>query len=164
MYVIDGMTGVPTSLYRLGYTDAGDDGRFTDDFFQYNNESTSFQELMKNYTFVLRYTGLRWYGDLLPPGQRFYTKTTPEEYHAFWDNAFSKIGENDNSTMLISGPSLGLNPIGVDFYEMRRRSVRGKSYDYGPYGILVPLMDFYAGSGFLQCSDKSRAELSDRYL
>ena len=161
MYVIDDMSGKPASLLRLGYTDYFNNGRFTDDFFQYNNESSSFQELMTNYTFVLRYTGLRWYGDLLPPGERFYTKTTPEEYHAFWDNAFSKIGENDNSTMLISGPSLGLTPVGLDFYEMRRRSVPDETFDYGPYGILVPLMDFYAGSGFFHCTDKSREELLD---
>ena len=158
MYVIDGMSEKPASLLRLGYTDTGKDGRFTDDFFQYNNESTSFQELMKNYTFVLRYTGLRWYGDLLPPGKRFYTKTSQEEYHAFWDNAFSKIGENDNSTVLISAPNFGLTPVGVDFYEMRRRSIPGQSFDYGPYGILVPLMDYYSGSGVFHCSDKAREE------
>ena len=62
LYVIDGMTSKPSSLLRLGYTEGGDDGRFNDDFFQYNNESSVFQVMLKNYSFVLRYTGLRWYG------------------------------------------------------------------------------------------------------
>jgi hypothetical protein len=76
---------------------------------------------------------------------------------------FSKVGENDNriSTILISGPSLGLTPVGLDFYEMRRRRVPNKTFDFGPCGILVPLMDFYAGSGFFHCFEKnSRDELS----
>ena len=33
-----------------------------DDFFEVNNKTDDFQELMKNYTFVLRFTGRRWYG------------------------------------------------------------------------------------------------------
>ena len=36
-----------------------------------------------------------------------------------------------------------------------------KIFDFGPCGILVPIMDFYAGSGFFHCFDKkSRDELS----
>ncbi len=64
------MSGKPTSLLRLGYPDieAGTDGvidnHFSDDFFQYNSETTGFQDLLKNFTFVLFYTGLRWYGKL----------------------------------------------------------------------------------------------------
>jgi hypothetical protein len=70
VFEILNMSGKPTSLLRLGYPDieAGTDGvrddYFSDDFFQYNNISTGFQELLKNYTFVLFYSGLRWYGKL----------------------------------------------------------------------------------------------------
>ncbi|KAL7531293.1 hypothetical protein ACHAXR_003958, partial [Thalassiosira sp. AJA248-18] len=60
MYVINNMTGKPFSLMRDGYPD-DDDSLTDDDFFEVNNSTTEFQELMKNYTFVLRYTGRRWY-------------------------------------------------------------------------------------------------------
>ena len=42
----------------------------------------------------------------MPPGKYYYSSTVsdaPEEYHAFWYNAFSG-GESDNSTFLISAP------------------------------------------------------------
>lgn len=70
VFEIINMSGKPTSLLRLAHPDieAGTDGvrddYFSDDFFQYNNRSTGFQELLKNYTFVLFYSGMRWYGKL----------------------------------------------------------------------------------------------------
>ena len=68
----------------------------------------------------------------MPPGKYYYSSTpsdAPEEYHAFWDNAFSGLGESDNSTFLISAPALDtLDPAGVDFYEMRRRNIPNSTF------------------------------------
>lgn len=159
IYVSKKMTGKPMSLLRTGTEiETGPDGLreefFTDDFFLYNSQSAQFQELLMNYTFVLRYTGRRWYGDLLQPKLKYYHSGQYEEdYHAFWDNAFSGIGIADNSTMLISAPTVDLTPVGIDFFEMRRRNVPfGEThYDYGPMGVLIPLVE-NEGSGFFHCS------------
>ena len=37
-----------------------------DDFFDINLKNEAFVNLMKNYTFVLSYTGQRWYGQIKP--------------------------------------------------------------------------------------------------
>jgi hypothetical protein len=148
------------SLLRTGtYTQTGADGLreeyFTDDFFEQNNKTADFQELLKNYTFRLQYTGRRWYGDLLPPGIHHYKIMSryQEDYHAFWDNAFSGLGEEDNSTMLISAPTIDMTPVGIDFFEMRRRNVPFGElhFDYEPMGVLVPLIE-NEGSGFFHCT------------
>ena len=86
------MTGMPFSLLRLGYPENGEEyfeidypnstyasGVLDlplhkhheptffedDDFFDqnYKNRQDEFELLMKNYTFVLHYTGRRWYGE-----------------------------------------------------------------------------------------------------
>ena len=78
------------------------------------------------------------------------------EYHAFWDNAFSGIGVEDNTTFLISAPTFGGSPVGVDFFETRRRNIvfddDVHEYDYDPYGVLIPLVK-YQGSGFFHCNN-----------
>ena len=38
-----------------------------DDLFEVNNKSEAFQQLMTNYNFLLRYTGRRWYGQIIDP-------------------------------------------------------------------------------------------------
>lgn len=63
---------------------------------------------------------------------------------AFWNNAFSGLGEQDNRTLLISAPAASSgSPVGVDFYEMRRRNIMFESgefdYDYCPFGVLIPV-------------------------
>jgi len=58
---------------------------------------------------------------MFPPALLHGTKWYDGDYHAFWDNAFSGLGVEDNSTFLISAATNGLTPVGVDFYEMRRR-------------------------------------------
>jgi hypothetical protein len=81
------------------------------------------------------------------------SKLPSSQYHAFWDNAFSGLGESDNSTFIISAPALEtFDPVGVDFYEMRRRNVPNSTFEYGPMGVLIPLIE-YQGSGFFHCSD-----------
>ena len=83
---------------------------FDDDFFEIYNKSTSFQQLMSNYTFLLRYTGRRWYGQILDPGLSGET-FKEEEYHAFWMNSFSGLGQDDNSTLIISEPTSKNSPV-----------------------------------------------------
>lgn len=87
------MTGKPYSLLRLGYPEIGEEYYeieyynmsnasdvsdwplhkhnepaffVDDDFFEQNyiRRPDEFEELMENYTFVLHYTGRRWYGKL----------------------------------------------------------------------------------------------------
>ena len=166
VYYVGNLTGKPMSLLRTGtYTEIGTNGLreeyFTDDFFEQNNKTFEFQELLMNYTFVLRYTGRRWYGDLLPPGVHHYMVASHynEDYHAFWDNAFSGLGEEDNHTMLISAPTIDMTPVGIDFFEMRRRNVPFGElhYDYGPMGVLVPLIE-NEGSGFFHCTTESLSQ------
>jgi hypothetical protein len=188
MYVIRDLQGKPYSLLRLGYPNDGPqyfnitypndttdgvvahkhyhDSFFEDDdFFEVNN-STEDQELYKNYTFVVKFTGQRWYGQIVPPGLT-EENFKEEEYHgmltfyiqvvvfkhqtnplapnkAFWHNSFSGLGDQDNRTLLISAPAASKgSPVGSDFFEMRRRNIVFESgqfdYNYGPYGVLIPV-------------------------
>mmetsp|Transcript_29222 Transcript_29222/g.47377 ORF Transcript_29222/g.47377 Transcript_29222/m.47377 type:complete len:174 (-) Transcript_29222:136-657(-) len=127
---------------------------FDDDFFEIYNKSTSFQQLMSNYTFLLRYTGRRWYGQILDPGLSGET-FKEEEYHAFWMNSFSGLGQDDNSTLIISEPTSKNSPVDVDFFEMRRRNKVFEGgiydYDYSPYGVMIPLVA-HDGAGFFHCN------------
>jgi hypothetical protein len=63
VYMINGMSGQPTNLLRLGYPEV-DTGLFTDDdFMMYNNVTTEFQDFIEGpYSVILKYTGLRWLG------------------------------------------------------------------------------------------------------
>ena len=110
---------------------------------------------MNNYTFVLAFTGRRWYGKLVSPDV-YRGNFKEEEYHAFWQNAFSGTGTQDNSTLIISAPASNQgSPVGLDFFEMRRRNIAFEAgiydYDYGPFGVLIPLVE-YEGSGFFHCN------------
>ncbi|KAL7469751.1 hypothetical protein ACHAXS_010855 [Conticribra weissflogii] len=178
VYKVNNLQGIPYSVLRLGFPD-DDDVHFEvqhkqsstieilpphkhtdpeyfldDDFFETNNRSTAFQKLLKNYTFVLRFTGRRWYGQISQPGLTS-ASLEEEEFHGFWNKIFSGTGEEDNSTLIISDPSLGGSPVGLDFFEMRRRNdifEGGKyDYDYDPFGVLIPLVP-YSGSGFFHCN------------
>jgi hypothetical protein len=59
----------------------------------------------------------------------------------------------DNNTFLISEPTFEGSPSGVDFFERRRRNQKEieKYYDYDPFGVLVPLVNFADGVGFFHC-------------
>eukprot|EP00984_Skeletonema_dohrnii_P010533 scaffold4109_cov101-Skeletonema_dohrnii-CCMP3373.AAC.2 len=125
-----------------------------DDFFEINNQSVAFQTLMKNYTFLLRYTGSRWYGQIIDPNLSS-NSFKEEEYHAFWMNSFSGTGQEDNSTLIISEATTMAHPAGVDFFEMRRRNKVFEGgvfdYDYSQYGVLIPLVA-HDGAGFFHCN------------
>ena len=51
------------------------------------------------------------------------------------------MGVDDNRTVIISAPTTDSSPVGVDFYEMRRRNKQfegtEKNYNYGPFGVLL---------------------------
>ena len=125
-----------------------------DDFFQQNNITAAFAELLQNYTLRLIYTDRRWYGQMEPPNFAT-TGFEQEEFHAFWWNTFSGLGEQDNKTIIISAPTDGGTPVGVDFYEMRRRNIASEpgdlDHNYGPFGVLIPLTE-YEGTGFFHCN------------
>ena len=132
MYVAN-MKGKPYSVMRDGYPGESDqyfeveypvntsiavaphkhespDDYQDDDFFEINNKSVAFQQLVTNYTFLLRYTGRRWYGQIVDPslsGESF----KEEEYHAFWQNSFSGLGQEDNSTLIISEITSKVSPV-----------------------------------------------------
>ena len=81
-----------------------------DDFFEIHNQSVAFQQLMKNYTFLLGYTGRRWYGQIVDPSLSA-DSFREEEYHAFWMNSFSGLGQEDNSTLIISEITSSVSPV-----------------------------------------------------
>ena len=81
---------------------------------------------------------------------------SPEICTAFWLNAFTGPGNQDNTTLLISAPAASAgSPVGSDFFEMRRRNgvfeVGEFDYNYGPFGVLIPLTG-YEGSGWFHCN------------
>ncbi len=56
-----------------------------------------------------------------------------ENYHTFWDNAFSGLGVEDNIMMIGSAPTDNITPVGVDFFEIRRHNVPFVGHNhYGP--------------------------------
>jgi len=79
---------------------------------------------------------------------------TSKEYHAFWAKTFTGLDKDDNATLIISDPTSSEVPVGVDFYELRRRNsvfAQGEyDYDYGPFGVLIPLVG-YEGVGLFHC-------------
>lgn len=94
-------------------------------------------------------------GDVFPPELDDPLFKEGWEYHAFWDYAFVKTVLGDNNTFLISEPTFGGSPSGVDFFEMHRRNIKEieKYYDYDPFGILIPLVNFADGVGFFHCNN-----------
>jgi len=179
-YVSEDMSGIPHGLMRLAEPDTDDkyygvtynDTTLTeaetltphrhyedtffedDDFFEIHLDKPKFKELMTNYTFVLKYTGRRWYGQIKPPGVTA-SGFKEAEFHGFWSRTFSGVGVDDNSTVIISGPTAAGSPVGIDFYEMRRRNKAFENgiydYDYSPFGVLIPLTG-YEGSGYFHCN------------
>jgi len=182
-YISENMSGIPHGLMRLAEPDTDDkyygvtynDTTLTeaeklaphrhyedkffedDDFFEIHLDKPNFKELLNNYTFVLNYTGRRWYGQIKPPGLTA-GGFNEAEFHGFWSRAFSGLGVDDNSTVIISAPTAAGTPVGVDFYEMRRRNKAFENgiydYDYSPFGVLIPLTG-YEGSGYFHCNERS---------
>eukprot|EP00804_Cyclotella_cryptica_P006489 CCRYP_012786-RB/>CCRYP_012786-RB protein AED:0.12 eAED:0.12 QI:1112/0.7/0.90/1/0.8/0.90/11/549/703 len=150
--IIDGGNSELVPHKHLDRDDFGDD-----DFFRVNNATSSFQELLRNYTFVLWYSGRRWYGQIFPPDHAAES-FAEEEFHAFWANSFSGVGSKDNETLIISEPSTKGTPEGLSFYEMRRRNLPG-SEGYGSFGVLIQLVDA-EDAGFFHCVEAGGQDAS----
>lgn len=179
-YIRENMSGIPHGLMRLAEPDTDDkyfgvtynattlteaeklvphrhhEDKFfeDDDFFEIHLEKPKFKELLMNYTFVLKYTGRRWYGQIKSHGVTSLG-FDEAEFHGFWSRTFSGVGVDDNSTVIISEPTAAGSPVGIDFYEMRRRNKAFENgiydYDYSPFGVLIPLTG-YEGAGYFHCN------------
>ena len=111
-----------------------------DDFF----ESTALHDLddvLEDYSVVISYSGSRFYGTIIDPDASI-DDIFPQDYHGFWSQSFDV-----NRTFIISDTTFASTPVGIDFFEMRRRvknPLLNKNIDfsYGPYGALIPLMDY----------------------
>ena len=95
-------------------------------YFKLNNGLTAINE---DDIVLLEFTGSRWVGIKIKQG---ITMLDNEElllreldFHAFWQHAF------DNETIIISDPTMGSDPLEVDFYRIGER-VEGS----GPFGVL----------------------------
>ena len=131
--------------------DTAPDFADVDDFFE-RQPLHDLEEILEDYSVVLTFTGSRFYGTIIHSNASL-DELFPDNYHAFWDQSF-----NLNRTFIISDTTFGSSPVGVDFYEMRRRINELLSPDihfsYGPYGAMIPLMD-YEGAGFFHCMDET---------
>ena len=111
-----------------------------DDFFE-SKGLHDLEDVLDDYSVVISYAGSRFYGTIIEPDISL-NDLFPPGYHAFWDNSF-----NVDRTFIISDTTFTNTPVGVDFFEMRRRVVNSAmnpnvQFSYGPYGALIPLMDY----------------------
>ena len=131
--------------------DTAPDFADVDDFFE-RQPLHDLEEILEDYSVVLTFTGSRFYGTIIKSNASL-DELFPDNYHAFWDQSF-----NVNRTFVISDTTFGSSTVGVDFYEMRRRINELLNADihfsYGPYGAMIPLMD-YEGAGFFHCMDET---------
>lgn len=93
----------------------------------------------------LIYTGRRWFGLTFNVIEMNATIADvirgTKNFHAFWTNTLS------DSTIYISDPTTGDNPVGVDFYVIEERGEQ-----FGPFGSLIPLQkNGQEGRGLFRC-------------
>jgi hypothetical protein len=141
----------PPITFAENEYDTAPDFADVDDFFE-RQPLHDLEEILEDYSVVLTFTGSRFYGTIIHSNASL-DELFPDNYHAFWDQSF-----NVNRTFIISDTTFGSSPVGVDFYEMRRRINELLNPDihfsYGPYGAMIPLMD-YEGAGFFHCMDET---------
>ena len=141
----------PPITFAENEYDIAPDFADVDDFFE-RQPLHDLEEILEDYSVVLTFTGSRFYGTITKSNASL-DELFPDNYHAFWDQSF-----NVNRTFIISDTTFGSSPVGVDFYEMRRRINELLNPDihfsYGPYGAMIPLMD-YEGAGFFHCMDET---------
>lgn len=122
-----------------------------DDFFE-SEPLHDLEEILDDYSVIISYSGSRFYGTIIEPNATL-EDLFPSDYHAFWSQSFDL-----NRTFIISDTTLVGSPVGIDFFEMRRRinSLLNPhvQFNYGPFGALIPLMN-YEGSGFFHCLDEA---------
>jgi hypothetical protein len=57
-------------------------------------------------------------------------------------------------TLIISEPSTQGSPEGLEFFEMRRRNLPGVEEEgYGPFGVLIPIVDA-EGASLFRCVEQ----------
>ena len=133
-------TPIPTQQqYKQNEYDEAPDFADVDDFFE-RQSVHDLEDILENYSVVLSYTGSRFYGTIINSTASL-DDLFPPNYHAFWDQSF-----NGSRTFIISDTTLSSTPVGVDFFEMRRRVNNmlnpNVQFSYGPHGALIPLMDY----------------------
>ena len=100
-------------------------------YFKLNNGLTTINE---DDIVILEFTGSRWVGIKIEQGISMLDNEElllrELEFHSFWQHA------SDNETIIISDPTMGSDPLKVDFYKIGER-VEGS----GPFGVLHPLQD-----------------------
>ena len=124
-------------LYIQNEYDEAPDFADFDDFF----ESPALHDLdyiLEDYSVVISYSGSRFYGTIVESDASIES-LFPQDYHAFWSQSFDV-----DRTFIISDTTFSSTPVGVDFFEMRRRVVNALNveFSYGPYGALIPLMGY----------------------
>lgn len=111
-----------------------------DDFFESPALHDGLEVLLEDFEVVLSYTGSRFYGTIIEPNSTL-DELFPADYHAFWSESFDA-----DRTFIISDTTFAESPVGIDFFEMRRRNNNLQNpnvqFSYGPYGALIPLMNY----------------------
>ena len=136
-------TPFPTEpLHTQKEYDTAPDFADYDDFFESPALHDGLKDILDggNYSVILSYSGSRFYGTIVGPNSTL-DELFPKDYHAFWTQAFDV-----DRTFIISDKTSSSTPLGVDFFEMRRRidSLRNPNvqFNYGPYGAEIPLMNY----------------------
>ena len=127
-------------LHTQNEYDTAPDFADWDDFFE-SPTMHDLNDIIEDYSVVISFIGSRFYATMVDPESDLYD-LFPEDYHAFWSQAFDV-----NRTFIISDTTFASSPVGVDFYEMRRRIVNSMhdqniQFSYGPFGALIPLMSY----------------------
>lgn len=123
-----------------------------DDFFE-SQALHNLEDILKDYSVVISYTGSRFYGTIIEPDASL-DDIFHSDYHAFWSESL-----DGDRTFIISDTTSASSPVGADFFEMRRRTINplfneNIRFSYGPFGALIPLMN-YEGTGFFNCLDET---------
>jgi len=133
-------TPAPTKAFHSqNEYDTAPDFADWDDFFE-SPHTHDLEDILEDCSVVILYSGSRFYGTIIEPDATL-NDLFPSDYHAFWNQTF-----NVNRTFIISDTTFTSTPIGIDFFEMRRRinSMLDPNimFSYGPFGALIPLMDY----------------------
>jgi len=146
-------TAAPNPVHSQNEYDAAPDFADWDDFFESPSLHDGLAEILNDYKVVIAYTGSRFYGTITDSNATL-DELFPPDYHAFWSESFDV-----DRTFIISDATSTSSPVGVDFFEMRRRFNTllnpNVQFSYGPYGALIPLME-YQGTGFFHCLDETQ--------
>ena len=112
-----------------------------DDFFE-RKPFHDLEDILEDYSVIISYSGSRYYGTIVESNATL-GDLFPRDYHAFWSQSFDV-----NRTFIISQTTFSGSPepVGIDFFEMRRRIDtvlnQNVNFSYGPYGARIPLMSY----------------------